>query len=448
MAVEATVKTFGEIGQNWIVELVADQQRHDQVNLLYWDGSKEKIQKSLILSLHGGKDRAIYQPEEINSSILRAIYLPDHVAPYGSTRQLFDELCLTLKRFAPLTDHHVALLAYAVLASWVVESTDIPICAALVGSGGLERRQLFRLLYCLFRRALILSSPNLASLSALPMELTPSLLIECCEPGAALRAFLHATGSRESHFIVKGRLLHFCSAKVLCIDLPLNHSLGDCPVLEISIAPIKSSMPFLDHRTQLKILEEFQPKLLMYRLMNLARVRDLHCDCVELDTSLADVTNCLASSAADDAELQRSVTELMKKQEADSSAASGGFLRKTVLEALLTLCHKATQNTLTAGEIARAANQLLKGKGEILTLEARAVGDILRSLRIPTERLGAQGRGLVLLLDIRKRLHAIAMDHGINLGYTAPGDCPICLEMDPGVQGPLEDLRPEELDRL
>jgi hypothetical protein len=445
---QTIVQTFGEIEQNWIVELVADRERHDRVNLLYWDGTREQIQTTMTMSFHGGKDQTTYEPAEIDPSILRAIYLPDGVAPYGSTRGLFDSLCSALKKFALLPDQQIALLAHAVLASWVVESTDIPVSVALVGPGGLARRQLFRLLHCLFRRALILSTANLARLSALPMNLTPSLFIECCEPGAVLQAFLRTTSSREAHFAAKGRLLNFCCAKVFCTDDPLNHSLEGFPLLEISIGPGESSMPYLDYRAQKEILEEFQPKLLMYRLMNLALVRDLHFDRPGIDTSWRDVMDCLAASAASDAQLQASVTELIGKQEAAYRADSGSFFRKIVLEVLLTLCHRATENTLTVGEITRAANKLLEAKGEVLSLEARAVGDMLRALQIPTERLGAQGRGIVLLMNIRKRLHAIAMDHRINLRDTMPRNCQICLEIDPenDMQNPSENMAPEELD--
>ncbi len=218
--------------------------------------------------------------------------------------------------------------------------------------------------------------------------------------------------------------------------------------MEISIAPGESSMPYLDYRAQKEILEEFQPKLLMYRLMNLALVRDLHFDRPGIDTSWRDVMDCLAASAASDAQLQASVTELIGKQEAAYRADSGSFFRKIVLEVLLTLCHRATENTLTVGEITRAANKLLEAKGEVLSLEARAVGDMLRALQIPTERLGAQGRGIVLLMNIRKRLHAIAMDYRINLRDTMPRDCQMCLEIDTenGMQNPLENVAPEELD--
>jgi len=443
--VPTTIQTLGEVQQSWIIELVADPGRHDRVNLLYWNGTREQIQTRLMLS---HKDQTVYKPARLDPSVLRAVYLPTGAADYGTTRQLFDALCSVLNRFTSQADHHIALLANAVLASWVVESTESPISVVLAGPEGSTRRQLFRLLRCLFRRALILNRASLASLCALPMDLSPSLFIEYCEPGLALHEFLRATSSREACVAAKGRLLNLACAKVFCVDDPLNHCFGDCPVLEIPTVPNAAPMPFLDYRAQREILEEFQPKLLKYRLLNLARVRDFHFDPIGLETASAEVMDCLASSVPEDAELQRSMAERMKKQEGGFSTDSGRFFRKTVLEALLTLCHGTTQNTLTVGEITRAANQLLAGAGEILTLEARAVGDILRSLRVPTERLGPQGRGIVLLKNVQRRLHTIASDYEIDLRNTAPKDCQICLEIDPNyrTQNPLDSITPKELN--
>jgi hypothetical protein len=437
------IETTGEIQRNGLIELVRDPERHQGLKLLYWDGTEVRIRP--IWPVTFGSESAVFKPTTIEPTVLRAIYLPEGATPYGSTRELFDSLSSLLKKFTALPENHVALLAHAVLASWLVEHTDIAITVALVGPDGPARRQVFRLLYSLFRRALVLNTANPANLFTLPMALTPSLFIASCEPGAALQSFLHATSSRGAQFVNKGRLVDLCCAKVFATDEPLHHSLGGFPILEIPIAPGRPSTPFLEYEAQRKILEEYQPKLLMYRLTNLLQIRNWHFDDVDLEVPWRDVTSCLAATATSDSQLQASVVELLKDQEAAFRADSGRFFRKTVLEASLTLCHGATQNALTVGDITRAANELLKGAGETLTLEPRAVGDILRSLRIPTERLGAKGRGIVLLKDVQRRLHAIAMDYGIDLRNTAPKDCQICFEIDPeyGMQNPLNSITPE-----
>jgi hypothetical protein len=185
----------------------------------------------------------------------------------------------------------------------------------------------------------------------------------------------------------------------------------------------------------------------MYRLLNLGQIRDWHFDGIEQEPPWRDVTECLAATAASDAQLQANVVELVKNQETTFQSDSGTLFRKSVLEASLTLSHQATENALTVGEITRVTNQLLNRDGEILTLEPRGVGDILRSLRIPTERVGAQGRGIALLKETQRRLHAIAMDYGVDLRNTEPRDCQICFEIDPeyGSQNPLESITSEDI---
>lgn len=137
-----------------------------------------------------------------------------------------------------------------------------------------------------------------------------------------------------------------------------------------------------------------------------------------------------------------------KKQRAASGEGSEKLFQKLVLEAVLKLIHATKENALTVGAIARETNKLLERMGEILSLQPRAVGSILRSLRIPTEGLGAQGRGITLLKSVRTRIHFLAMDRGVNLELTNPGDCQICFEADPanGMYEDLSKMTPEELD--
>jgi len=335
-----------------------------------------------------------------------------------------------------------------VLATWVVESTEVPICVALVGPAGPERRQLLRLLRCLFRRGLVLSGVNLANLSTLPMNLTPSLLIDHCEQNAALRTFLYATNSPEAHLAARGQLFNLCCAKVLCIDDPLDRSLRDFPVIQIPVVPRNSTLHLVDHRAQKEILEEFQPKLLMYRLINLAKVRDSRFDPTDMHVPWRDVAGCLGASVAGDAGLQSKVTDLIKKQEEASQQELEKFFSVIVLEALLRLCHQTEDSSLTVGAIAREANRLMEERGELISLQPRSVGSILRALRIPTESLGAQGRGIILLKELRQRIHFIAKDHRINLGATKPGACQICFEVDPenGMHEDPQKMTPEDLE--
>jgi len=444
------VKTFGEIGAKWMIELVADRERANSTQLLFWYGTKEEIRRELVITLPNQTYRSVYRPAEISPNLLRVIYLPDHPEPYGSTRELFEQVRTVIRKFTPLSEDSVALLAQAVLASWVVEALEVPPCLALVGPVGPERRQVLRLLRCLFRRGLVLSGVSLSSLSSLPVYLTPSLLIERIEASTTLHAFLLATSSPEAYVAAGGKLINFCCAKVFCTEDSLDRSLQDFPVLEIPLVLGESSVPFFDQRAQKKVLDEFQPKLLKYRLTNFYQVRESHSELSELRAPWRDIATCFAATAAGDTELQTNVTELIKNQEKKSTLDSDELFQKVVLEATLRLCHRTKANMLMVGAIARQANNILIERGETLTLDPRAVGSILRALHIPTERLGAQGRGITLLRRTLERIHFIAMDHHVLLESTEPKDCPICLEADPALRtsDDLSKMSPEELDEL
>src|SRR5258706_5180486 len=426
------IKTYGEIHPSWMIELVADASHSERLKLLFFDGSQERIQNDVVCTHPESSEKLHYLPADLDASVLRAIHFPADATGFGSTRELFDAICSLVKKFTNLSDQYVSLVSYAILASWMVEFTNIPICLAIVGAPSAERRQLLRLLRCLFRRSLLMSEVSLAGLCTLPMELTPSLLIERCEPGAALEKFLHVTSSPGAHIASKGQLLNVCCAKVICVDESLTSFDSDCPVVEIPLQRSTSPPPVLDELTQHQIAAEFQPKLLKYRLTNYMRVREFRWDAPDLDTPMRELAHCLAAAVAGDPELQSNAMLLVKKEIAQPHLASQKLFRAMVIRALLSFCHGA--ENASAAEISREASKILAARGENLTLEPRAVGNVLRSIRLSPERLGARGRGIILLKSIRERIHAIAQDYGLTL--MDPGNCNICFAADPQNRSP------------
>ncbi len=210
------VDTLGEIHPKWMIDLLAGRTAESPFKLLLWDGNQLRVEHKFTLHF-SESERRVYRPVKVDPTIARAIYFPTQSAPYGTTRELFEALFEVIKRFSGLAETEARLLSYAVLASWVVEFTEVPICLALVGPPSIERRQLLRLLRCLLRRALPLGEANLAALCSLPMDIGPTLLIERCEPSSQFLKFLEATNSQDAQIVSKGRVLKACCAKVVCI---------------------------------------------------------------------------------------------------------------------------------------------------------------------------------------------------------------------------------------
>ncbi len=82
------------------------------------------------------------------------------------------------------------------------------------------------------------------------------------------------------------------------------------------------------------------------------------------------------------------------------------------------------------GEIATIANGIFKGRGESIELgKPRAVGDILRSGGLFTQRLGRAGRGIVLTKENRKKLHELAWAFDVRSVEDAAKRCEFCFDV-------------------
>ena len=94
-------------------------------------------------------------------------------------------------------------------------------------------------------------------------------------------------------------------------------------------------------------------------------------------------------------------------------------------EALFSLCHEGMEKDLLVSEIlvggvAAHVNRRLEIRGEDFRLSARKAGATLKSLGVRTERLGRLGRGLRFGSALRRQIHEIAMQLGIDRRTIAP----------------------------
>jgi hypothetical protein len=405
------VDTLGEIHPKWMIDLLAGGTAESQFKLLFWNGEAQVVQNLVVTSESA---RRVYRPAVVDVTITRAIYFPTGVAPYGTTREMFEALVDVIKRFTGLAETEVRLLSYAVLASWVVEVTEVPICVALVGPPSPERRQLLRLLRCLFRRALFLGEASLAGLYSLPMEIAPSILIERCELNPQFLKFLETTNSHDAQIVSKGRILKASCAKVLCVEEPLSDLLPDWLTIDVSGTDMGSSLPVLDARAQAQIVEEFQPKLEMFRLKNYALVRESNFDVAELSPGARDLARCLGGAVASDAELQEQLRAFLKGQDNEPARAdSARELHSVVIEALLSCSHQPQKQRVGVAELTTTVNKTLERRGELFVMSPRAVGNILRVLGFSTQRLTAVQRGIILLNSVRQRIHRLASKYDL-----------------------------------
>ena len=263
------------------------------------------------------------------------------------------------------------------------------------------------------------------------MELSPALLIEHCQPSAQGRKLLRASQSQGAHFVRNGQLVRFCGAKVVRSEAPLE-DVSSGGLIEIPVGRLRQPLPILDQRAADEIAATFQPKLLMYRLMNLPLVRDSNFDVPWFSSPLRELTRSLGACVPDQPDLQAALVSDLEERHEQIQSERATDLYAIVVEAVLSFCHKESIESVLAGEIADAANTLLKGRGEILEMDARSVGRKLRALGLATGRLGAAGRGILLLEGNRLRIHKLAWDYGIP---PAQGSLPQCQHCGKFTQG-------------
>src|SRR5271163_1677369 len=165
------IETYGELASQFIIELVASDAPDGGLELLLWDGTQQHVQSSLALEATPGSEfkARVFSPPKVDSTIPRAIRFPTHAAPYESSRELFEDVRGLIAKYTGLDGNEASLVAYSVLASWFVDCIETPICLSIVGPESTQGRQLFRLLGCLYRRALLLSHLTLAGVYSLPM---------------------------------------------------------------------------------------------------------------------------------------------------------------------------------------------------------------------------------------------------------------------------------------
>jgi hypothetical protein len=421
--------TLGEIRPDWMIDLLAEKSEGGSLKLVFWKNRQIYIGQVLTIDWAEGSKRSVYRPQMVDPSVLRSIYFPSRVDSDGGTRELHEGLCRVIKRFAPMTDVHASLLAYAILASWVVEFTEVPVCVALVGPPSPERRQLLRVLRCLFRRALQLGEASVAGLSSLPMAITPTLFIERCDSSSQLRKLLEATSSREAQVLSKGRILNTYCAKVVCVEESLNEMMPDWPMIEIPVPEICSPASSLNSSAQLQIADEFQSKLLMFRLKNYGLVRDSAFALPELSAAGRDIARCLGASVEGDTELQAQLALSLRENLHQIRTSAENPLYSAIIEGLLSLSHQLKKESAGVAEITKAANVNLEKRGELLELNPRAVGSLLRTLGFPTRRLGATGRGIILLNSIRDRIHKLAGEYNLLRTPLRSLDCAQCEQL-------------------
>lgn len=180
------------------------------------------------------------------------------------------------------------------------------------------------------------------------------------------------------------------------------------PSLEISLLPARQRLPVLDEAVLEKIAEDFQARMLGYRLANFSKVLNSTFDAPALTPSLRELARNLSACTSDDPELRAQVPEFLCAQDKEMRSAAWLDLNNIIIEALLAFIHEAKEHSVYVGEIAGAVETILGDRGEERKLEPRAIGARLEALGLITEPRDRKGIRLVLSADVSRRVHELA----------------------------------------
>jgi hypothetical protein len=442
MATRIVKRTYGEAFPKFMIEVIAAAESDNGPSLLLWNGAEAYIASKITMtaSKPDASDRTFYPPV-IDSTTRNAIRFPARAESYDSTRKLFNGITDVLRKYMDLPENLMYLLAHCVFASWFVDVTAAPVGLSIVGPSSGQSSRLLRLLASLFRHSLLLGPTGLGAIFSLPLKLQPALFMDGGQCNGQLPKLLRQLSAPDSFVFWKGQLLQFRGAKVVCTEESLPSDLLNAGFIEVRIPPSRRILPILDQQARQQIAEEFQPKLLMYRLVNYHQVRASKFDVPEFPLAVRDLARSLAAAVPNEPELQSNIASLLQAQSDQDLIKPTSDLDSVVIETMLILCHQKDRKSFHVAEVSEKVNEILEARGESLDMNPWAVGRKLRKLDITTQRLDANGRGALLLNDLRHHVHSLAAKRGLLV--IDPGRCSDCKELqDRGKNFDVAELTP------
>ena len=362
-----------------------------------------------------------FEAPHFHPSLIRATRLPKTATDYGSLRELVNNIADHFCRLQNFAEREAKLLAAFSVTTWV--SDRLWFAPSLIICGPDEGVHVLRLLSCFCRRALMLADLNPAGFRKIPADVHFSLLLTQPNMTNSMRRLLGASAYKGLHLLGNAGVVAdlFCSKAVFC-GMDLENVVDDA--IHIFVEPDQLS-DAIDEREQCLIAEEFQPRLLMYRLQNLAGVQSRKVDLPKFAGPLRQVAMNLAACFCEDPELRRELYSLLSPQDQEFRDKQAGAVEHAIVEILMGLLHKAQITNVPVNEIARLANALQRSRGQMLNFNHEEVGWKLKTMGIQRHRTSS---GSVVKFDLatRVQVHRLARIYSAVTEISDAERCPQC----------------------
>jgi hypothetical protein len=267
----------------------------------------------------------------------------------------------------------------------------------------------------------LLGDIDLAALATLPSQMEPTLLIN--QRNLAQRITRILLTSNNRHFcIARGNgQLNAYGAKAFSADPEVANGIG----MHLSLSPAQDPLPTLTDADEEQLTNDFQARLLRYRMVNYRRVCDAEIDSRNFVPAMRDEARAWLAPICDCPDLQKFVASalLQKSRNLEGNRVSDD--QCVIIEAALFFCHKEDTEHVFVGELAEWVNALLKGRHEDRTLTDKKVGLLLRAAGIHGQRV-VKGYRIVLTESVRQQIHRIARAYHVLSAQDGVARCSHC----------------------
>jgi hypothetical protein len=392
-----------------------------ELNLLIWNGKSAKTAGQFV------RQGETFAPLRVDPTILRWLQLPSNITEYGSTRKLFTEISGLISR-TQVGDGLVKALSFCVFATWMADFLPVAPFLWIVAPPMTAVGPLLQVLHVLSRRSLVVSDISAARFRLLPVDLRPTLIMEVNVQSRQVLNLLRASKRHSVLIAADGKAVDAFGARIVFAREPLRDpAIAGFP-LELVLPPTSQYIPPMSSSEAERIAEEYQAKLLRYRLLNWAKVRTPAFDLNQFTVPMQETAHSLTASIVDDDELQSQIVPLLQTLDREIRVDRASLLPAIVLEGLLGRCHSTTGKYFPVADLTGDVNTILRGRGEMLEFSPEDIGWKLRALGLHTDFIQGGKKGLVLLNDVRKRIHDLAAAYGVRTLRELPVkiDCPLC----------------------
>lgn len=392
-----------------------------ELSFLIWNGKSAKTAGQF------ERSGETFAPPRVHPTILPWLQLPSKTKEFGSTRKLFAEISGLISR-TQVGDGVAKALSFFVFATWLDEYLPVAPFLWIVVPPTAAVEPLLQVIHLLCRRSLVLSDISAARFRFLPVDLRPTLIMEVYQQSRQVLNFLRASKRHGALIAADGEAVDAFGARIVFAPEPPRDPASAGFPLELVLPPTRQYIPLMSSSEAEHIGEEYQAELLQYRILNWAKVSTPAFDLNQFTVPVRETAYSLAASIVDDDELQSQIVPLLKPLDAEIRVDRTSLLASIILEVILARCHTASGKYFAVGDLTKDANTVLRGRGEMLEVSPEDIGWALRGLGLHTDFMPGGRKALILLDDVRKKVHNLAAAYGVRMLRELPEkvDCSLC----------------------